>query len=166
MPDDLISLVGNWLSLRYFYVSVGGENSIIHMLNVGTVQGSILGPILYAIFVSPLFDLAKMTKFADNNFVIKCCKFLPKLIIDLKGSLEMIIKWLKDSGLKVNDSKTVMCLFHCTDTHPIEIEINECTIKSKPTINVLGVIFDSKLQWGPQIENVIKSLIKQNTLFT
>ena len=61
LPDDLISLVGNWLTLRYFYVSVGGENSVVHELNVGTVQGSILGPILRAIFISPLFDLAQMT---------------------------------------------------------------------------------------------------------
>ena len=156
LPDDLISLVGNWLSLRYFYVSVGGENSIIHSLDVGTVQGSILGPILYAIFVSPLFDLAKMTKFADDNFVIKYCKFLTQLIVDMKQTLEMIIKWLKDSGLKVNDAKTDICLFYKADTLPIQIEINGCEIRSNPTINVLGVIFDSKMQWGPQVENVIK----------
>ena len=100
LPDDIISLVGNWLSLRYYYVSVGGKCSVIHSLNVGTVQGSILGPILYAMFVSPLFDLAKMTKFADDNFIIKCNKFLHELIVDMKQCLEMIIKWLKDSGLK------------------------------------------------------------------
>ena len=34
--------------------------------------------------------------------------------------------------------------------------INETLITSNPTINVLGIIFDSKLQWGPQIENTIK----------
>ena len=32
-----------------------------------TIQGSRLGPILYAIYVSPLFDLEKMTNYADNN---------------------------------------------------------------------------------------------------
>ena len=61
--------------------------------------------IIYAIFVSPLIDLAKMKKLADDNFVIKCNKCLKQLIDDMKQSLEMIIKWLKDSGLKVTDSK-------------------------------------------------------------
>ena len=45
-------------------------SSIVHPSVVGTVQGSILGPILYAIFVSPLFDLAKMTLFADDNYLL------------------------------------------------------------------------------------------------
>ena len=155
LPDDVISLVGNWLSLRYYYVSVGGKCSIIHSLTVGTVQGSILGPILYAMFVSPLFDLAKMTKFADDNFIIRYCKVLSDLIDDMKQCLEMIIKWLKDSGLKVNDSKTEICLFHKADAHQINLEINGNIINSKPTMNVLGIIFDSKLQWGPQVENAI-----------
>ena len=156
LPNDLIVLIGNWLSLRYFYVSVGGLSSIVHSLDVGTVQGSILGPILYAIFVSPLFDLADMTKFADDNFVIKCNKHIANLITDMKKTLEMIIKWLKDSGLKVNDSKTELCVFHRADIRPITIEINGFQVKSNLTINVLGVIFDSKLQWGPQVENAIK----------
>ena len=105
LPEDIVSICGSWLSSRYFYVSCDGSNSIVHGLDVGTVQGSILGPILYAIFVAPLFDLADMTKFADDNFVIKFNKFMPQLLNDMKKTLEMIIKWLKDSGLKVNDAK-------------------------------------------------------------
>ena len=106
-------------------------------------------------FVCPLFDLAKMTKFADDNFIIKCNTVLTALINDMKQTLEMIIKWLKDSGLKVNDSKTELCLFHRADTRRIVIDINGSLVTSNPTINVLGVIFDSKLQWGQQIANVI-----------
>ena len=130
LPNDVITLIGNWLSLRYYYVSVGSLSSIIHSLDVGTVQGSILGPILYAIFVSPLFDLAKMTKFADDNFIIKYNKHIPNLINDMKKTLEMIIKWLKDSGLKVNNSKTELCVFHRADTRPITIEINGFQVTS------------------------------------
>ena len=61
----------------------------------------------------------------------------------------MIITWLKDSGLKVNDSKTDLCLFHPADTQRIVIDINGYLIMSNLTINVVGVIFDSKLQLGP-----------------
>ena len=160
LPEDIVSLCGNWLSNRFFYVSIGGINSIIHTLDVGTVQGSILGPILYAIFVSPLFDLAKMTKFADDNFIIRFSRFLPQLIIDMQKTLEMIIKWLKDSGLKVNDAKTELCIFSKSDVAVITLTINNFQIKSKTQINVLGVIFDTKLKWNAQIENAIKKANK------
>ena len=58
IPDDIVTLISVWLKNRFFYVTVGEDSSDIHQSSVGRVQGSILGTILYAIFVSPLFDLA------------------------------------------------------------------------------------------------------------
>ena len=63
-------LIREWLVGRTFYVQVGDDPSALFDSDVGTIQGSVLGPILYALFVSPLFDLAKITNFADDNF---CC---------------------------------------------------------------------------------------------
>ncbi len=45
-------------------------NSMILISDIGTVQGSILGPILYALFSRPLYDLEKLTTFVDNNYMI------------------------------------------------------------------------------------------------
>ena len=59
LPEDLIALIEAWLRGRSFYVSIGNLNSSLCNLTSGTVQGSILGPILYAIYVSPVFDLVK-----------------------------------------------------------------------------------------------------------
>ena len=50
-----------------------------------------------------------------------------------------------------------MCLFYHTDCHPISITLNGSVITSKETINVLGVIFDAKLQWS---QHVAKAIIK------
>ena len=73
----------------------------------------------------------------------------------MNKTLEMIIKWLKDSGLKVNNSKTELCIFSKSDVAKITLTINTFEIKSKNQINVLGVIFDTKLKWHTQVENVI-----------
>ena len=73
----------------------------------------------------------------------------------MKTKLEFIIGWLKDSGLKVNASKTEMCLFYRKDQPSIEITLTTQTIKSKTYMKVLGVSFDSKLNWQFQIENSI-----------
>ena len=155
LPSDIVELITNWLSDRSFYVSIDGNNSFVHLSKAGTVQGSILGPILYAIFVSPLFDLAKMTLFADDNYVLEWNKSVNQLIIDMQRKIELITKWLRQSGLKVNDSKTEACLFHRKDHPPIRLQINAQVIITKPSMNVLGVVFDSKLQWHAQVQNAI-----------
>ena len=78
----------------------------------------------------------------------------------MKNSLEMIIKWLKDSGLKVNELKSELCLFSKRDYALVTLNINGFEIKSKITIKFLRVFFYSKLMWQPQIENVIKRASK------
>ena len=55
-----------------------------------TVKGSVLGPVLYALFVSPLFDLTKITNFADDNFCLEWNKNILTLIDDMESKLEMI----------------------------------------------------------------------------
>ena len=69
--------------------------------------------------------------------------------------LEMITKWLKDSGLVVNESKTEVCLFHRNDKPKITINVAGCRVRLKDNMNVLGVTFDSKLEWTSQVRNCI-----------
>ena len=156
LPNDIIDLLKLWLTERFYYVGLDSGNSYVRTSYTGTIQGSILGPILYAMYVSPLLDLCKMTLFADDNYIIRFNSNLEALINDVKYSLEMIIKWLRDSGLKVNDAKTEACLFHRKDHAPVEVSINDINIVTSASMNVLGVQFDSKLQWCKHIETTIK----------
>ena len=57
LPEDVLDLLDVWLRGRHFYVEANGIPSEILETNISTIQGSILGPILYALFVSPIFDL-------------------------------------------------------------------------------------------------------------
>jgi hypothetical protein len=160
MPDDVVRLIGLWLSNRTFYITVDGVGSIVVSLPYGIVQGSILGPILYAIYVSPLFDITKLTNFADENFVLRWNKHAEQLIFEMKRELKVIMKWLKESGLKVNKSKTEACLFHRLDCQNITLLINNSPIESTEAMNVLGVTFDSKLNWSKHINNTIQKARK------
>ena len=53
MPADLIRLICEWLVGRSFYIQVGDDCSSLFDSDCGTIQGSVLGPVLYALFVSP-----------------------------------------------------------------------------------------------------------------
>jgi hypothetical protein len=85
IPKDVIDLISVWLSNTSFYVSIDGLNSIIFDLLLGAVQWSILGPILYAILVSKLFDLYDLS--ADDIFIPICNKKLPVLICNIEKKL-------------------------------------------------------------------------------
>ena len=107
-----------------------------------------------------MFDLTQLTNFADDNFYLEWNTDLTKLIIDLEQKLEMITKWLRDSGLLVNESKTEVCLFHRNDQPKINITLQNIRIESKKSMNVLGVIFDSKLNWSEHVANTISKAKK------
>ena len=79
----------------------------------------ILGPLLYAICISPLFD-----DFVDDNFVIRWNSDLNGLKLNIQRDFELIINCLRDSGLVVNNSKTELCYFNKRDTSHISINIH------------------------------------------
>ena len=162
LPGDVINLIKNWLKERFFYVSVNGSESTIRVTWYGIVQGSILGPILYAIFISPLFEVENLTCFADDKFPLAWNKDKSDLVLIMERKLRRIMDWLKDSGMKVNESKTDLCLFHRGDSTPITLNLYGKMIKSNKSINVLGVIFDSKLQWADHIAHALKNRLKHS----
>jgi hypothetical protein len=72
----------------------------------------------------------------------------------------MLTKWLRDSGLKVNDDKTEVVLFYRKDCRPIRLTLNGTQIVSMSSMNVLGVVFDSRLQWAQQVANSVSKANK------
>ena len=75
---------------------VDGVSSYVVDLTHGNIQGFILGPILYAIYVSPLSDLTDITNFSDDNFGIEWSDTINDLIGNMQAKLEFIIIWRKD----------------------------------------------------------------------
>ena len=75
-----------------------------------------------------------------------------------------IVRWLIDSGLKVNEAKTEICLFHQQDTTQVEIDVCDVIVKSKDHMNVVGVMFDRKLTWAKHISIQSKKQMAHSTL--
>ena len=156
-PRDVLDLLEIWLRNRYFYIEANGANSVVSKSNIGTIQGSILGPVLYALFIRPLYDFEKLTTFADDNYIIERNNNKKIALEELGRRLEKIIKWLKDSGLKVNESKTELCIFHRKNNTEGTLTVDNIVVTSKNEMNVLGLTFDSRLSWAPQVSRAIKS---------
>ena len=159
LPNDVLSLLEVWLRNRYSYVEANGNNSEIKESDKA-IQGSILGPILYALFIRPLYELVKLTTFADDNYLVEVGNCKRTVLKELELKLNKIVKWLRDSGLRVNESKTELCVFHRVRDTEGRIVIDDVVIESKNEMNVLGLTFDSKLQWIPQISRAINGANK------
>jgi hypothetical protein len=67
IPDDVIQLLEIWLRQRSIYFEANGRNLTILENDLGTIQGSILGPLLYALFIRPLYRKTKVTTFAEKK---------------------------------------------------------------------------------------------------
>ena len=89
-----------------------------------TSQRSILGPLLYDIFVSPLFEFTLFHAFADDNHVITTDRIIEGLKTKMQMKLKMMTKLLKHSELIFKELKTELCLFHKAHHNLIDIIIS------------------------------------------
>ena len=156
IPNDVVNLLRGWLTGRLAYVEVNDDVSSIFEINIGVLQGSCLGPILYNLFVSPVFTIANLDSYADDSYNLEHDPVLQRAIEKSQSTLNNLIDWFSGSGLKVNKSKTEIVIFHRSTQKKANIIVKGETIVTRNSMNVLGVIFDSKLSWDEHVSKTIK----------
>ena len=156
LPHELVTVVKNWLEDRIFFCEVNGKVSAWLNLDWGTIQGSILGPILFALFTSPLGELIpQLVTYADDNYTISAHESLAQCIDLCQENTTKMTDWLKGSGLAVNESKTEFCVFHKNDMRRVTISLKGRQHQTKNQIKILGIIFDTKLTWTEHVKYAI-----------
>jgi len=151
VPNDISEIIRDWLSERKAYVEIGGETSYMFEVPEGTVQGSVLGPVLFAIFIAPMFDLVNANSYADDSYLSEKGENVEDLTEKLSNSATILTNWFKDSGLVVNETKTEFCVFHKNKTINCTIRINNIEITNKPSMKALGLTLDAHLNWEDHI---------------
>ena len=142
----------DWLKNRSAYVEVDGHCSEYFLVGEGTVQGSVLGPILFNLFIRPLMEMANSPAYADDSYHYGASKTKQHALEILQVKLKAAIEWITGSGLKVNLEKTEMCVFHCMDTSKGKIGVGNIRVESSQQLGCLGVLLDNRLTWDRQID--------------
>jgi len=155
MCQDLVQILSSWLTDRTAYVEVDGECSEYFMVKEGTVQGSVLGPILFNLFIRPLLATANSPVYADDSYYYGSSKEKSAAIETVQRKVKQAIQWMTNSGLKVNLEKTEVCVFHRMATSKATIRIGNISVESSRQLGCLGVIFDNRLSWDRQVEKAI-----------
>ena len=103
-----LRLIQNYLSQRQQRVKVGSSLNEWLEIILGVPQGSILGPILFNVFINDMLLFIKETdicNFADDRTLYACGKELDTISFKLEIETNTAIQWLKDNEMVANPSK-------------------------------------------------------------
>jgi hypothetical protein len=158
----------SYLNDRQQFVCFDGHLSASKTLETGVPQGSILGPLLFLIYVNDLHEACEnfipILYADDTGLVSSLCSFCidkksmnPSITsVNINKELEYIQEWLAINQLSLNVSKTKFMIFHHRQRNISnfipDIRINDCPIERVPDFNLLGLHIDQHLTWNTHIQ--------------
>ena len=154
----------SYLENRKQYVLLNGESSHLENITCGVPQGSVLGPLLFLIYINDLPNISEVLQFylfADDTNIYYEAESIDKLEKIINNELKKLYTWLIVNRLSLNIDKTNFLVFHPYNKpvkQRITVKIHKKAINEKDQIKYLGVIVDSTLTWKAHIDKICKSV--------
>ena len=162
--STLLRWIGDFLKNRKQVVEVEGEQSETSEVLSGVPQGSVLGPILFVIYISDIDDGVKKSRvasFADNTRVTKAvinmedCEYLQE-------DLKTIYDWVSSNNMLLNDTKFEARRYGAHPDHNYTYKSSSgASILEKSQIKDLGVTMQRDATFSAHIESMVTKAKRQ-----
>ena len=162
---DSCSLVADYLSNRRQRVKLSNCRSSWSYLKKGLPQGSVLGPVLFNIFINDMFyfmDKCALYNYADDNSISAISGSVQEVMTCLENYCRVTIKWYIDNGMEANPSKFQFLIGSSRALPPQTLNVDQNTsIISEESVKVLGVLLDNKLSFGQHVSACCSKAARQ-----
>ena len=161
LDHSAIAFITSYFGNRYQQTTVDGYTSNINKVTYGTAQGSILGPLIFIIYVNDLFleimDKQNIIMYADDTLLMSSSIDMNESVSKCQLMLDKVITWCDNNKLTVNVKKT-KCMFinpwnHTPNVIPM---IKGKCLEVIKHFEYLGMQIDDKLQMNKHVENMYK----------
>lgn len=149
----------SYLGNRQQRVNLNGNLSDYKYVEFGVPQGSVLGPVLFTIYINSLANVVRHSKlqmYADDTVIYGTD------LVKLKEDLDHVISWCNENILTLNIKKTKWMILtpnvHANYQTGENICINTVPVDRVQTFNYLGLCLDSNLNFQTHIQNITRSI--------
>ena len=166
---SFIELLYSYLYGRKQVVQVNDKYSQFQYVQFGVPQGSILGPILFNLYVTCLSEIGSSNyiQYADDTTIYRTAKptNLTETAASMQSEMNQLENWCQESNLHLNAKKTKLMVFsstqlsraHNIDNHQVVISSSGQPIERVTAFKLLGIHFNQRLSWDTHINKVIQS---------
>ena len=169
-----LEFFNSYLENRVQYCSINGSTSGFKSISCDVPQGSILGPLLFLIYMNDLSNAVKnveITMFADDTNLSKKFQNTDELCMELIPAFANICKWLMANKLSLKTVKTEFMVIGTSqrvgqldiapETTPYALFVKGASIRRVKQVKNLGLIIDENLTWDHHV-NYISQKMKRN----
>ena len=153
---DALELILSYLSNRWQRVKINATFSSWTELIQGVPQGSVLGPILFNIYINDLFFLLteiNVCNFADDTTPFVCDNDLETVLNKLEQNSALAISWFESNYTKLNTDKCHLLVSGSKYEHTW-VQLGEDKIWENNTVKLLGVTIDNELKFDNHVLNI------------
>ena len=165
ITGKLLSWFESYLTNRRQKVVVGGKSSNISALNAGVPQGSILGPLLFLIFINDMADDISLEchQYADDTTLLYRFDNPVTACATINTQLQRLSKWADQWRVTFNSTKTHYMVFTNKHSRPnlLPIYLNNIQISEVASHCNLGLHISNKLTWEDHISNITTKASKR-----